>query len=53
MLEPVSTPRGGVTRQGVVLSDLPSLCDCQYNFSPSLLPLGDHFRQSKLIGGRE
>ena len=22
-------PRGGVTRQGVVLTDLPSLCDCQ------------------------
>jgi hypothetical protein len=22
-------PRGGVTRQGVVLTDLQSLCDCQ------------------------
>ena len=29
-------PRGGVTRQGVVLTDLQSLCDCQLNFSLSL-----------------
>jgi hypothetical protein len=29
-------PRGGVTRQGVVLTDLQSLLDCQYNFSLSL-----------------
>jgi hypothetical protein len=32
--------RGGVTRQGVVLTDLQSLHDCQSNFSLSLsLPL--------------
>ena len=30
-------PRGGVTRQGVVLTDLMSLLDCQQNFSRSLL----------------
>jgi hypothetical protein len=29
-------PRGGVTRQGVVLTDLQSLLDCQQNFSLSL-----------------
>jgi hypothetical protein len=29
-------PRGGVTRQGVVLTDLQSLRDCQKNFSLSL-----------------
>jgi len=29
-------PRGGVTRQGVVLTDLESPLDCQYNFSLSL-----------------
>ena len=29
-------PRGAVTRQGVVLTDLQSLLDCQYNFSLSL-----------------
>ena len=29
-------PRGGVTRQGVVLTDLQSLRDCQQNFSLSL-----------------
>jgi hypothetical protein len=29
-------PRGGVTRQGVVLTDLQLLRDCQYNFSVSL-----------------
>ena len=40
-------PRGGVTRQGVVLTDLQLLCDCQYNFSvsldvsPPLVPGGD------------
>ena len=32
-------PRGGVTRQGVVLTDLQSLLDCQIIFS-SLFPLG-------------
>ena len=29
-------PRGGVTRQGIVLTDLQSLRDCQQNFSLSL-----------------
>jgi hypothetical protein len=31
-----SAPRGGVTRQGVVLTDLQSLLDCQQNLSLSL-----------------
>ena len=31
-----SPPTGGVTRQGVVLTDLQSLLDCQQNFSLSL-----------------
>ena len=33
---PSRAPRGGVTRQGVVLTDLQSLRDCEQNFSLSL-----------------
>ena len=37
---PVNTsPGGGVTRQGVVLTDLQSLLDCQLNFSLSRAPV--------------
>jgi hypothetical protein len=35
-------PWGGVTRQGVVLTDLQSLRDCQYNFTFLSLSLSPH-----------
>jgi len=38
---PPSLPRG-VTRQGVVLTDLQSFLDCQESFSPSLPPSVSH-----------
>jgi hypothetical protein len=46
-------PRGGVTRQGVVLTDLQSLLDCQQIFSLSPPPPpGESLVGMDTLGGR-